>query len=121
MAALLDEGAIFEDSSVAVIAGAPVKVEGRAAIVEVFALGADQITQASYEVDKLFTNGEQVVFSLTYNATMKGAALGLDIESVEIRIPAVTVLTLKDEKVVSHIDYVDYESFLNQANKAQEN
>jgi ketosteroid isomerase-like protein len=68
-------------------------------------------------VERRFTSGELTVLEVVYRTAGDGAALGLAAVRLELEVPAVTVIRVRDGRVVEHRDYVDYPSLMRQVER----
>ncbi len=112
---LLHPDAVFEDpTSVAAFPGVPWRFEGRSAVLDMVRQSGDGIASAEYHVRSEFSTGEYVVFYLEYMMEFRGEMLGAPGTRFSIKIPAATILKLKDDLVIHHIDYTNYDLMLEQ-------
>ncbi len=115
---LLHPDAVFEDpTSETAFPGTPWRFEGRNAILDMVRQSRDGIVSAEYHVLSEFATGEYVVFSLEYSMEFQGEMLGVPERQFSIKIPAATILKLKDDLVIRHVDYVNYDLMLEQMAK----
>ncbi len=112
---LLHPDAVFEDpTSVAAFPGVPWRFDGRNAILDMVRQSRDGIVSAEYQVLSEFSTGEYIVFYLEYSMEFRGEMLGAPERRFSIKIPAATTLKLKDDLVIHHIDYTNYDLMLEQ-------
>ncbi len=110
----LAEDAVFRDPTATPIAGAALFAEGRQEIVAKFSANAAGSRNGGFEVERHFTSGEYVVFTLVYSAEIRGELVGIAGVWIPVRIPAVTVLRVVGSEISEHTDYVDYDALLQQ-------
>lgn len=110
----LAEDASFEDPTATLVFGG-IRSDGRAAMMERFRVGYASLTHMEFERSRTIVAGDVAVY--------EGAlAWGLDLGNgtlVESVTPMVIVVTVKDGKVVTHRDYVDYAPFLEAVREAR--
>ena len=113
---LLDQNALFEDPTRVTLTGRVERIEGRAALLEHFAQNTKGKGASEVEIVETFVTGEHVVMRLNYKSKASGEVIRAQKgnESVSILIPAVTILRIQNERIVHHLDHVDYASILRQ-------
>lgn len=114
LASLSSEDLLFHDATAVHLGGGAWRYEGRKAVVEFFAASLETVDSTYFEKVRSFTSGEQTVFELDYVAIGDGAAFGAEGVRLEMRVPGVTVITVRDSKVVEHQDFIDYPSMMRQ-------
>ncbi len=114
---LLSADALFEDPTRVTLTGEVQRIQGRAAMLENFAKNARSGASSEVEIVESFVTGEHVVMRLNYRSQGSANVIRLegDKPSVELKIPAVTILRIQKGRVVHHLDHVDYASILRQA------
>ena len=118
---LLRTDAVFEDPT-AVIAfpGEAWHFIGRNAILNFFQQSKSGIVNADFHVLSEFSTGEFVVCNLEYWSDVEGEVLGVPGQVVSVRMPAVTILRIRNGLVIHHTDHVDYDLMLEQLTKQSE-
>jgi len=107
---LLHADAVFEDPTSAPVGG-PWRFEGADAILGFFARSLESASASSFTVERAFTAGEYRVLTLTYTTQGDGEVFGIA-GQVKGSTDAVTVLRVRDGRVVEHLDLVDYPRLL---------
>ena len=69
---------------------------------------------ASATIEDSFKTGKYVVLRVLYEGKLPGDAMGAPGQTLAFHNEGVTVLVVEDNKVVEHIDYVDYETLFQQ-------
>ncbi len=115
---LLHPDAVFEDpTSVVAFPGMPWRFEGRSAVLGMVRQSGNGVVNAEYRVVSEFSTGEYVVFYLEYSMVLEGEMLGANEQEFSIKVPAATILKLRDDLVIHHIDYANYDLMLEQMAK----
>ena len=114
LATLSHEEMVFRDDTATFLGNGAWRYEGRKAVVEFFAASLETVSSARFEKVRSFTSGEQTVLELDYIAGGDGAAFGAPGVHLEMRVSGVTVITVRDSKVVEHHDFIDYPSMMRQ-------
>lgn len=115
---LLHAEAVFEDpTSVVVSPDVTWRFVGRSAILEFIRQSSAGIVDANYHVSSEFSTGEFVVFNLEYSTVVEGEMLGVPEQVFSFKIPAVTILRIRNGLVIHHSDHVDYDLMFEQMAK----
>lgn len=103
---LADDGS-FQDPTATRVFGS-VAAEGRAAVMERFRKGYVGITHMQFATTRRMMSGDVAIYegALDWGLALQGGAM---VQSVT---PMVIVLTVRNGKIASHRDYVDYAPFL---------
>ena len=110
---------ILEDPTAAFTTGEPLRLEGLAAVVDVFRSFAETVDSVELKIEHTFTSGDHVVAYLEFVTVGDGAFAGRPGVQISLRVPVVTVLRVQDGRVTHHLDHADYESMLRQATGAE--
>lgn len=111
---LLADDASFHDPTATLVFG-DIRSETRAAMMERFRVGYAGLTHMEWSGIRTIVAGEVAVAEGVLH-------WGLDIgggKTVDSVTPMVIVVTVKDGKVVSHRDYIDYAPFLKEVREAR--
>ncbi|MEM1180914.1 MAG: nuclear transport factor 2 family protein [Acidobacteriota bacterium] len=108
------ESLLFHDPTAVELGQGPVRFEGREAVVDFFRASLATVESSRFEVVRRFTAGEKTVLELTYVVRGDGEVFGAAGTDLELHIPGVTVLTVRDGKVLEHQDFIDYRDMLRQ-------
>lgn len=104
---LLADDASFKDPTARLVFGG-VGATDKTAMMSLFREGYAAITEMKFEEDRRIIAGDVAVFegSLTWTAIHRGGV------PVTATLPFVTIIEVKDGKVVSHRDHGDYTPYL---------
>ncbi len=114
LSSLASDDLVFHDSTAAALPGGPWRFEGRDNVIDFFRSSVEGVDDTGFEVIRQFQAGEQSVLELTYWTHGDGAPLGAPGVQLELRVPAVTVITTRAGKVIEHQDFVDYDTLMAQ-------
>lgn len=111
MGALLAEDAVYEDPTAADERGAPLRYEGREAIVEFWRTSSvdSGARNIRYRVDERFESGGVTVFTLWLTLGVGGGYWDVDTDVLWLSGRQVTVVTERDGRIVRVADHVDYD------------
>lgn len=104
---MLVEGSSFQDPTATYVFGG-VLSEGREAMMSRFRNGYASLTHMEFAVTRRIISGDIAIYE---GALDWGIDLG-DAKVVDSVTPMVIILTVKDGKVITHRDYVDYAPFI---------
>lgn len=111
---LADEDILFQDSTATHFPNGPWRYQGREAVVGFFRSSLEGVDSTGFEIIRKFTSGEQTVLEVVYWTKGDGKLLGAPGVTLELRVPGVTVITVREGKVVEHQDFIDYPSLMHQ-------
>lgn len=111
---LLSAEAVFEDVTADLVAGAAMRLTGRAAIVAGFRAGAAGTRNSRYEVLHQFDSGNRLMLSLRYHTELDGSAFGAQGRWIPVTVHGLTVIEVSAGSVSRHTDFVDYEAMMKQ-------
>ncbi|MEM6701645.1 MAG: nuclear transport factor 2 family protein [Acidobacteriota bacterium] len=117
LAALTTEDLLFVDDTSAALPGGPWRFEGREAVFDFFRGSVESVDSSGFEVEHAFSAGNQVVFELVYLSQGDAAPFGSPGTRIELRVPAVTVLEVREGVVAKHHDHIDYETLMAQVDR----
>jgi len=111
--AYFTEETIFEDPTTSLFRednshGRPV---GKKAVIEFLSRGFEGIFDGEFQLEKKFVSGEFAVFQGNYKYKTKGERLGSEKPYFEFNLPLVTIIRVRDGKVLHHQDYANYEEW----------
>jgi hypothetical protein len=111
---------VFEDPSAAIF-GQPYRSEGGDAIVGFFrgTLPETELT-VRVEIQDAFIVGDRVHFYVHYHNTGDATPFGYPGERVTVVAKGFTILHIVGEKVLHHLDYIDYPGMFRQAREQVE-
>jgi steroid delta-isomerase-like uncharacterized protein len=75
---------------------------------------AKDFADNQFTIEEIIVSGDRVVVRNTWSAVVKGELFGIDAAGVQVRIPAVQVLRIKNGKVIENISYSDSYTLLRQ-------
>lgn len=102
---------ILEDPTMSA-AGREVRLTGAAAIRPFLQESFDGVTGLRLEVSRRFASGPYAVINGVGRYSVPGSSVGVEAETFELWADFTFVLEVRDEKVVRHTDYVDYEGMM---------
>ena len=110
MAALLAEGAVYQDFTMQHFGSAAIDLEGVEAIIGFWRSSSEDSGTSSirYDVRKRFTAGPTVVLDIEANVVVSGEYWEVPLPEVEASGTLIVYLEIKEGKVEHHIDFVDY-------------
>ena len=108
LASLTSEDLLFHDATAAFFPSGPWRFEGRDAVIDFFKGSLEMVESSHFEKVCSFTSGEQTIFELDYIAVGDGAVFNAPGVRLKLRTAGVTVITVRDSKVVEHQDFIDY-------------
>lgn len=117
LARLTTEDLLFVDDTSAALPSGPWRFEGREAVFEFFRGSVEHVDSSGFEIERAFSAGSQVVFEVVYLSQGDAAPFGSPGTPIELRVPAVTVLELRNGRVAKHHDHVDYETLMAQVDR----
>ncbi len=119
MEGMLAENATFQDPTASAI-GSGKQHKGAAVIVAQMRSAFASISNFTIDVKERFYFQNHAVFAAECGYSLAGRMFGVDQERVRFTHPLILVLEVKDEEVVSHLDYADYDTFAEQLKALQE-
>lgn len=111
---LTTDDLLFFDQTSAALPGGPWRHEGREAVFDFFRASVATVDSSSFELRSGFRSGDQIVLTLEYVSHGDGAPFGAPGVPLTLRVDAVTVLSVRDDRIARHQDHVDYESLMAQ-------
>jgi len=114
LGALLADDAVYEDPTAADERGAPLRFEGRDAIVAFWRDSSDdsEARDIRYRIDDSFESGGVTVLTLWLTIGVGGAYWDVDTEVLWLSGRQITVVTERDGRIVRVADHVDYDAAL---------
>ncbi len=112
MEELLSPDAVFEDQT-AEYFGEPWRYIGAKAIVNFYREGAIDTLSTRYHFVKQYTAGTQSINVIEVSVEVRAGIIGFPQETIKDTTDLVTVLTVKNGRVVRHSDYADYAGMWN--------
>jgi hypothetical protein len=117
LAGLMDPKILFEDPTLSLFSGEGLSIEGRDGTLAHLQRNAKKAAKSAVDVRESFVSGEHVVMRLNYvtkgSQTRELAERGN--AGFRLGTSAVTILRIKQGRVVHHLDHVDYASILRKA------
>ncbi|MEM1250138.1 MAG: nuclear transport factor 2 family protein, partial [Acidobacteriota bacterium] len=120
LTALTTPDLLFIDETSAALPNGPWRFEGRQAVFDFFRSSVEHVVSSGFELQHGFHSGEQVVLQLVYSSQGDAAPFGSPGTRIKLRVPAVTVLQIRNGLVAAHHDHVDYDTLMAQVNEQLE-
>lgn len=109
---------IFQDPTLALIdQSAAQKVTGKIAILEKLKRNFNGVTAPKYKLTTSYQVGDYSVFTGVYDYTQNATAFGGPNVLINFSLKSTTILKVKGEKILEHIEYMDYGSWFEQYKK----
>lgn len=86
------------------------KVAGKENVIKHFKTNYGAITKMTPNLRRSFFSGDVAVFEMDFEFSFKNTKN----EIVTIKMPLITILKIKDGKIIEHKDYGDYNEYLKQ-------
>lgn len=111
---LIAEEVVFDDPTSTYFGGEAWHFEGPDELVGFFERSSAGTSSNSFEVVQEFATASYAVLTVVYVSAGDGGVVGAPGVAIELRVPAVTIVEVRDGLVVRHLDHVDYASMMAQ-------